>query len=106
MSHPPIPIPDPRAYLDYLVARDFPVPRSTQFVDHTSGETKEYAIIHHDDAALLGMENLFWPALEVLAREQKEPSRLVVPAAPVIKITALVSERDGVWRPHDLDAEA
>lgn len=92
-----------RAYLDYLVARPFPVPRRfcTTFVESDGSETT-YAVIHHDDAVRLeGIDQLFFEGLDELQKDLPAQTEMKIPESPLIKVTALTVDENGKIIPND-----
>ena len=92
-----------RAYLDYLVARPFPVPEryASTFVDDDGRHTK-LAVVHHDSMKTLGgVDQLFFDALDIIQSDLPMQTRLQIPENPLIKITALQGRRDGSVVPVD-----
>lgn len=92
-----------RAYLDYLVARPFPIPGrfGTTFVGD-NGEGKKYAVIHHDSTgAIGGIDQLFFDALDKIQSDLPAQTELHIPESPLIKITALHGGQDGTVVPVD-----
>ena len=92
-----------RAYLDYLVARTFSIPTryGTTFVDNGDERTK-YAVIHHDStAAIGGVDQLFFDALDTIQSDLPAQTELQIPESPLIKVTALHGSRDGAVMPVD-----
>ncbi|WP_271680965.1 hypothetical protein [Thermomonas mangrovi] len=92
-----------RAYLDFLVARPFPVPEryGTTFVGD-GGERTKYAVIHHDStAAIGGVDQLFFDALDTMQSDLPAQTKLQIPESPLIKVTALHGGQDGVITPVD-----
>lgn len=86
-----------RAYLDYLVARPFPVPEryGTTFITDEGRETK-YPVIHHDDAVLFGgLYRLFRDGLDTMEKDLPAQTRLAIPEPLLMRITALTNESDG-----------
>ena len=93
-----------RAYLDYLVARTFPVPYryATAFVDAQDGSDDQYAVIHHDSVSSVGgIEQLFFDALDLLQSEFPMQTQLEVPESPLTKVTALIGLVNGEVVPVD-----
>ena len=92
-----------RAYLDYLVARPFPIPEryGTTFVGD-DGEHTKYAVIHHDSTgAIGGVDQLFFDALDIVQSDLPTQTNLQIPESPLIKVTALHGGQDGTIIPVD-----
>lgn len=92
-----------RAYLDYLVAQTFPLPKkfSTNFVER-DGATKKIQTIHQSSLALYGgISELFFPWLDQL--QEKLPSRcqIRIPESPLMAIHALTMDAQGRFIPLD-----
>lgn len=86
-----------RVYVDYLVARSFPVPErfGTTFITREGPGTK-YPVIHHDDALRTGgLDRLFYDAFNVMEKDLPAQTRLSIPESPLIRITALTGPVDG-----------
>ncbi|MGH9419752.1 MAG: hypothetical protein ACRD3J_07260 [Thermoanaerobaculia bacterium] len=91
-----------RAYLDYMVARPFPIPArfSTKFIE--PGKQATYPVIHHDAAMELGgIDQLFFDALDEMQSGFPAQTELAVPESPLIRITALFGDADGRIVPVD-----
>lgn len=92
-----------RAYLDYLVARPFPVPKRfrTRFPD--DGRKAGHLIVHHDAAvALGGLDQLFFERLDQMQQDLPSQSKIAIPQSPLMKITALLRDKDGSIVPLDV----
>lgn len=92
-----------RAYLDYLVAKPFPIPErfGTTFVGD-GGEKTKYAVIHHDSlGAIGGVDQLFFDALDTIQADLPAQTKLQINESPLIKVTALHGGQDGVIVPVD-----
>ena len=92
-----------RAYLDYLVARPFPVPKRfrTRFLD--DGGKAGHPIVLHDAAvALGGLDKLFFEGLDQMQQYLPSQSKLAIPQSPLMKITALLGDKDGSIVPFDV----
>ena len=92
-----------RAYLDYLVARPFPIPdRFAMTMVDPDGTETTYPVVHHDSmGALGGIEQLFFDALDQLESDLPAQTLLKVPESPLTKVTALVGTEDGQVLPVD-----
>lgn len=92
-----------RAYLDYLVARQFPIPAryGTSFVQDDGSKTK-FAVIHHNSLATIGgADQLFFDGLGEMGKDLPAQTRLAIPESPMIKITSLVAQPNGELIPFD-----
>lgn len=92
-----------RAYLDYLVARPFPIPnRFRTTFRNPSGKDVEKPVVHHDSMRSLGgVDQLFFDGLDVMKKDLPAQTSLTIPESPLTKVTALVGLPNGDVIPYD-----
>lgn len=93
-----------REYLDYMVARPFPVPERfwNRFVDPEDGQATTYPVVHHHSAAVLGgVDQLFFEALDRVGSDLPAQTQLEIPESPLVNVTALYGVEGGRIFPVD-----
>jgi hypothetical protein len=92
-----------RAYLDYLVAKPYPIP--DEFHTHlqgTDGKITRLPVIHQDQAvALGGIDHLCFPWLDSIEKGLPAQTELKIPEDPLMGVWALTLDADGKVVPVD-----